>query len=158
MATMRHRTVSTEVGKLSLTEHGEGPPVARTLPHAGHLGHSRACLPRSGPVADGGVGYGYRLAGPLPALRRAVVGALLSPPTRRHDTDAVTLVDECVATADQRQLHTTMGSVMFGRPDLSDRLPAFTAPTLFAISRDHPQCTPQQTELSASCCHTAMRR
>ncbi len=27
MATMRHRTFSTEVGKLSVTEHGEGPPA-----------------------------------------------------------------------------------------------------------------------------------
>ncbi len=38
---------------------------------------------------------------------------------------------------------------MLGRPDLSDRLPAITAPTLFATGRDHPQWTPQQADAAS---------
>ncbi|MCO1659102.1 alpha/beta fold hydrolase [Pseudonocardia humida] len=92
----------------------------------------------------------YKVTGAARPLRAAVQASLLSPATRADDPAAVQLVADAFAGADRTGLHRVMTAMMLERPDLSERLPRITAPTLFVAGGEDPIWSPERAAAAAA--------
>lgn len=86
----------------------------------------------------------YRLLGPSPTIVDATTAVLLSPRTIERNTDAVTLVHDCLRRADRRMLRNAIISISMRRPDLSEHLVRVRQPVLIVTGADHHGFTPEQ--------------
>jgi pimeloyl-ACP methyl ester carboxylesterase len=91
----------------------------------------------------------YAAGGATRPLRSAVVESLLSPATRAADQEAVRLVTDAFAAAERTGMRRVMTAMMLDRPDLSDRLPLITAPTLFVAGTEDPIWSPARAAAAA---------
>jgi pimeloyl-ACP methyl ester carboxylesterase len=86
----------------------------------------------------------YRLFGPVPFVRDAVVEALLSERTRAEDPEALALVRDSFTGSDRRGLTNAVVSISLRRPDLHPLLPLIATPTLLITGSEHRDWSPEQ--------------
>jgi pimeloyl-ACP methyl ester carboxylesterase len=91
----------------------------------------------------------YRLVGPAAFLRSAVVDAMLSENSRHDDDDAIAQIAQTLNTRDRRALRNAIVSISIRRPDLTERLPAISASTLFVTGNDHPTWTAERAQAAS---------
>lgn len=91
----------------------------------------------------------YRMVGPAPFLRAAVVETMLSARSRRDDAGAVGQIEQTLDTRDRRGLCNAVVSISLRRPDLTHRLAAISAPTLFVTGGEHPTWTAERAETAS---------
>lgn len=133
-------------GHVGITFASRWPTRCRSLATFATPVQSLAPLERARTVA---LLAAYRLVGPAPFLRKGVVDAMLSERSRRADADAVGQIEQTLSTPDRRHLRNAVVSISLRRPDLAERLPAISAPTLFVAGGDHPTWTPDRAEAAS---------
>jgi len=79
----------------------------------------------------------HGVLGPIELVLTGVAEVLLSAHTRKHDPAAVELVRDSLRHANRRMLRNAVISISLRREDLTDLLPAVTAPTLMITGSDH---------------------
>jgi pimeloyl-ACP methyl ester carboxylesterase len=88
----------------------------------------------------------HRILGPAGFIVDAVTETMLSPATREHDPEAVSLVHSSFSSANQRRLRNAVVSISLRREDLAPLLPAIAVPTLMITGEEHEGWTPTQAE------------
>lgn len=91
----------------------------------------------------------YRVLGPGRLVVGGITDVLVSPRTRSTDPDAVSLIQDCLRTADRRQLTNAVVSISLHRPDLTALLGQLSVPTLIVTGADHHVFTPDQARTAA---------
>ncbi len=91
----------------------------------------------------------YRTLGAAGFIRSGVTNVLLSAATRERDPEAVALVEDCLVRADRAALRNAVVSISLHRPDLTERLPRVSVPTLFVTGSDHKGWTPEQARAAS---------
>lgn len=135
-------------GHVGITLAARQPQRLRTLVTVGTPVHSYTLKGRLETTLLLGL---YRLVGPIPFLRDAVVDALLSEGTRTDDPEALMLVRDSFTGADRQGLSNAIVSVSLRRRSLRPLLPSVHVPTLIITGSEHPDWSPEQaTEASRS--------
>lgn len=122
------------------------PTRCRTLATFGTPVQSLARLDRVRTLALLGA---YRFVGPAPFVCKGVVDTMLSERTRRDDAEAVGQIEQTLRTADRRRLRNAVASISLRRPDLAERLPMISTPTLFVTGSEHATWTAERAQAAS---------
>ncbi|MFD6673922.1 alpha/beta fold hydrolase [Rhodococcus zopfii] len=92
----------------------------------------------------------YRAAGARGPVRSAIMSTLLTDTTRKTDTEAVALIDDCLATAGSDATITAIRSAILNRTDLLWAAREIRCPTLFVTTDDRGEWTPEQARTAVA--------
>lgn len=128
-------------GHVGLVFAARWPERCRTLVTLGTPVQSLSLVERARTIS---LLVAYRLLGPIGFIRKGTVEVMLSARTRAQDPAAVALVEDSLVHADRGALRNAVVSISLWRPDLTQRLPEISVPSLFVTGSDHKGWTPQQ--------------
>ena len=128
-------------GHVGLVFAARWPERCRTLVTLGTPVQSLSLVERARTIS---LLVAYGLLGPIGFIRKGTVEVMLSARTRAQDPAAVALVEDALIHADRGALRNAVVSISLWRPDLTQRLPEISVPSLFVTGSDHKGWTPQQ--------------